>query len=143
MCCEACARTRLAVTEYMIFDEILYGICRLSDDTMRLLWTLRLRLVSFNRNQLFRSVLPDTAQCRTYNSDDAGVVCYAMFCDGLRHWRGGAAGIALDLRSVGRGFKSYSRQRYLGQVVHTYVPLSASSITWYRPKDGDGLRLGR
>jgi len=31
----------------------------------------------------------------------------------------------------------------LGQVVHTYVPLSASSITWYRLKDGDVLWLGR
>ena len=31
----------------------------------------------------------------------------------------------------------------LGQVVHTYVPLSSSSITWYRPKGGDALRLGR
>jgi len=30
----------------------------------------------------------------------------------------------------------------LGQVVHTYVPLSPSSITWYRPKGGDALRLG-
>jgi len=32
----------------------------------------------------------------------------------------------------------------LGKVVHTYVvPLSPSSITWYRPKGGDALRLGR
>ena len=31
----------------------------------------------------------------------------------------------------------------LGQVVHTYVPLSLSSITWYWSKDGDVLRLGR
>ena len=31
----------------------------------------------------------------------------------------------------------------VGQVVHTYVPLSPSSITWYRPKGGDALRLGR
>jgi len=31
----------------------------------------------------------------------------------------------------------------LGQVVYTYVPLSPSSITWYLPKDGDALRLGR
>jgi len=30
-----------------------------------------------------------------------------------------------------------------GQVVHTYVPLSPSTITWYRPKGGDVLRLGR
>jgi len=31
----------------------------------------------------------------------------------------------------------------LGQVVHTYVPLSPSSITWYLPKGGDALWLGR
>ena len=31
----------------------------------------------------------------------------------------------------------------LGQVVHTHVPLSPSSIIWYRPKGGDSLRLGR
>jgi len=31
----------------------------------------------------------------------------------------------------------------LRQVVYTYVHLSPSSITWYRPKDGDALRLGR
>ena len=31
----------------------------------------------------------------------------------------------------------------LGQVVHTYVPLSPSSITWYQLKGGDALRLGR
>jgi len=30
----------------------------------------------------------------------------------------------------------------LGQVVHTYVPLSPSSITRNRPKGGDALRLG-
>jgi len=26
---------------------------------------------------------------------------------------------------------------------HTHVPLSPSSIIWYRPKVGDALRLGR
>ena len=31
----------------------------------------------------------------------------------------------------------------LGQVVYTYVPLSPSSTTWYRPKGGDAVRLGR
>jgi len=31
----------------------------------------------------------------------------------------------------------------LGQVVHTYVPLSPSSITWYQSKDGDILWLER
>ena len=31
----------------------------------------------------------------------------------------------------------------LRQVVYTYVPLSPSRITCYRPKGGDALRLGR
>jgi len=31
----------------------------------------------------------------------------------------------------------------LRQVVYSYVPLSPSSITWYQPKGGDVLRLGR
>jgi len=31
----------------------------------------------------------------------------------------------------------------LGQVVRTRVPLSPSSIIWYRSKGGDALRLGR
>ena len=64
----------------------------------------------------------------------------------LSWWHGSATGRALDSRSVGRGFKSFSRQRMrnnLGQVVHTYVPLSPSSITWYQPKRGDALWLGR
>ena len=40
---------------------------------------------------------------------------------------------ALDLRSTGRGLKSYSGQKLhnnRGKVVHTYVPLSPSSIIW-------------
>jgi len=62
------------------------------------------------------------------------------------HWLGGATGRALDLRSTGRGFKTYSRQKLrnnLRQVVHTYVPLSPCSIIWYRPRGGDALQLGR
>jgi len=31
----------------------------------------------------------------------------------------------------------------LRQVVYTYVHLSPSSITWYRPKNDDALQLGR
>ena len=34
-------------------------------------------------------------------------------------------------------------RKNLRQVVYTYVPLSPSSITWYRLKGGDALRLGR
>ena len=52
-------------------------------------------------------------------------------------WWCNAMGTALDLQSIGWGFKSYSRQccvTTLGKLfsVHTYVPLSPSSITWYR-----------
>jgi len=60
--------------------------------------------------------------------------CYLTNC---YRWRGGTTGRALDLRLTGRGFKSYSGQKLrnnLGQVVNTYVPLSPSSVTWYRPK---------
>ena len=59
---------------------------------------------------------------------------------------GGATGRAMDLRSTGHGFKSYSGQKLrnnLGQVVDTYVALSPSSITCYRPRGGDALRLGK
>jgi len=31
----------------------------------------------------------------------------------------------------------------LGQVVHAHVPLSPSSIIWYRSTGGDALHLGR
>ena len=66
-------------------------------------------------------------------------VQYDVFGDWCK-WRGGATGRALDLPSTGRGFKSYSGQKLHnnhGQVVHTYVPLSPSSITWCRPSGGD------
>ena len=58
----------------------------------------------------------------------------------------GAMGRVLDLRSTGRWFKSYSGQKLhnnLGHVVHTDVLLSPSSITWYQPRGGNALRLGR
>jgi len=52
---------------------------------------------------------------------------------------------ALDLRSLGCGFSSQHDQlrNNLGQTVHTYVPLSPSSITWYWSKDGKVLLVGR
>jgi len=50
----------------------------------------------------------------------------------------------LDLRSIGRSIPTATKlHNNLGQVVHTNVPLSPSSITWYWSKDGDVLRLGR
>ena len=54
-------------------------------------------------------------------------------------------GRASDLRSRGRGFKSRPgmRRKNLGQVSHTYVPVSLSSISWYWLKGSDARRLGR
>jgi len=51
----------------------------------------------------------------------------------------------LDLWSKGRGFNFHRGQLRSnpGQAVHTYVPLSPSSITWYWLKNGEILRLGR
>jgi len=61
-------------------------------------------------------------------------------------WRGGATGKAFGLainRSQVQILLEATLRNNLGQVVHTYVPLSPSSITWYRSKGGDALRLGR
>ena len=56
-------------------------------------------------------------------------------------------GRALDLRSLGRGWVQILLEAMLrnnlGQVVHTHMPRSQSRITWYWPKGGDALRLGR
>ena len=64
----------------------------------------------------------------------------------LSSWRGGATGKAFGLaisRSRVQILLEATLRNNLGQVVYTYVPLSSSSITWYRPKGGDALRLGR
>ena len=55
---------------------------------------------------------------------------------------GKAFGLAISRSQVQILLKATLRNN-LRQVVYTYVPLSPSSITWYRPKGGDALRLGR
>ena len=59
-------------------------------------------------------------------------------------WRGGAIRRAPHLR-IGRGFESCLGTIAQWPYAATYpcVPLSPSSITWYRSKGGDALRLGR
>ena len=59
-------------------------------------------------------------------------------------WRGGATifGLAISRSRVQILLEATLRNN-LRQVVYTYVPLSPSSIIWYRPKGGDALRLGR
>ena len=53
------------------------------------------------------------------------------------------SGKALDQKVVGSIPTGTKLRNNFGQVVHIYVPLSPSSITWYWSKDGDILRLGR
>jgi len=53
----------------------------------------------------------------------------------LRAWRGSATGRALDFaisRSRVQILLETTLRNNLGQVVYTYVPLSPSSISWYR-----------
>ena len=61
-------------------------------------------------------------------------------------WRGGATSKAFGLpisRSRVQILLEATLRNNLRQVVYTYMPLSPSSITWYRPNGGDALRLGR
>ena len=62
-------------------------------------------------------------------------------------WPGGATRKAFGLaisRSRVQILLEATLRNNLRQVVYTYVSLSPSSITWYRPKGGgDALRLGR
>ena len=61
-------------------------------------------------------------------------------------WHDGATGKAFGLaisRSRVQILLEATLRNNLRQVVYTYVPLSPSSITWYRPKSGDALWLGR
>jgi len=61
-------------------------------------------------------------------------------------WPGGVVVTALDLR-LKRSPAQISAVpvsgNNLGQVVHTLVPLSPSSIIWYPSRGGDALQLGR
>ena len=57
-------------------------------------------------------------------------------------WRGGTTGKAFGLaisRLRVQILLEATLRNNLRQVVYTYVPLSPSSITWYRPKDSDAV----
>jgi len=56
-------------------------------------------------------------------------------------WRGGVVDRALESRVRLPAFALSANN--FGQVVHTHVPLSPSSIIWYRSRGGDALQLGR
>ena len=57
----------------------------------------------------------DACTASTYRgiSSEKANIClrYSLTTDTDERWRGGATGRALDLRSTGRGFKSYSGQK--------------------------------
>ena len=59
-----------------------------------------------------------------------------------RWCNGKAFGLAISRSQVQILLEATLRNN-LRQVVYTCVPLSPNSITWYRPKGGDALRLGR
>ena len=62
---------------------------------------------------------------------------------GVARWCNGKAfGLAISRSRVQILLEATLRNNRR-QVVYTYVPLSSSGITWYRPKGGDALRLGR
>ena len=73
----------------------------------------------------------------------AVIVFFAVNTTLVARWHNGeSVGLAINTSWVEILLGAKLRNN-LGQVVHTYVPLSPSSIAWYRPRDGDALRLGR
>ena len=86
------------------------------------------------------SLVPTNLSCKQHLVPSSWVKRVIMRHDGS------ATGRAMDFaisRSRVQILLEATPRNKLGQVVYTYVPLSPSSITWYRPKGGDALRLGR
>jgi len=80
-----------------------------------------------------------TPQAALYNMRLNGYCCSKIHID---RWRGSATGRALDFAistSQVQILLGAMLRNNLGQVVYTYVPLSPSSIIWYRPKGSDAL----
>ena len=78
--------------------------------------------------------------CYAYLFD---MLIMAALCNRVARWCNGKAfGLAIS-RSQVQILLEATLRNDLRQVVYTYVFLSPSSITWYRPKGGDALRLGR
>jgi len=71
-------------------------------------------------------------------------VCHCTPAE-LSRWRRGAVGRVSDLLSRGRRFESRlgTQRKNSGQGFTPVCICSPSSISWYRPKSGDALWLGR
>ena len=76
--------------------------------------------------------------CAAFGMSLAAVFFICM----VRQCNGWSVGLAISRLQVQILLEATLRNN-LRQVVRTYVPLLPSSITWYRPKGGDALRLGR
>ena len=81
--------------------------------------------------------LPDCSP----NDPTACVLRAAVTC-GLC-WNGWGVGLAIQWSPVRVPVVTLSCNNLTGQVVRTHVPLSPSSILWYRSRGGDAVRLGR
>jgi len=69
-------------------------------------------------------------------------LCHVAQYLAVARWCNGKAfGLAVSRSRVQYLLEATLRNN-LRQVVYTYVPLTPSSITWYRPKGVDALRLG-
>jgi len=71
--------------------------------------------------------------------------CAQLYLLLITRWRGSATGRALDLRSVGCGFKSYSRQRCVTTLGKLFTPMCSVTKQYnlVPAKGGDALQLGR
>jgi len=63
-----------------------------------------------------------------------------QFSQSMAEWLGGRS---WDPQVVGSNPGHRAAECNPGQVLYTYVPLSPSSIIWYRSMGGDARRLGR
>ena len=109
-------------------------------------WSRRSALMNHLRPELMWTltwlVLVDwffTAEIMLLTEFFTGSVCLSVVHP--RALLGGVMVSALDLRSRGRGFDSWQfhyPSNNSGQVVHTHVRLSPSSIIWYRSKRREG-----
>ena len=65
---------------------------------------------------------------------------FYFLCGSVAEWLGSRT---CDQQVAGSNPGRRAAECNPGQVVYTDVPLSPSSIIWYRPTGGDALRLGR
>ena len=105
---------------------------------LRQLWNDRGSLTTSHARRSLSSALLTS----TWNQRSLGLISPLTYLLGCRR------GVAVERRTcdqevVGSSLGRAPRRKNSGQVSHTYVPLSPSSITWYWPKGGDARRLGR